>query len=377
LPTVVWLHVSPDIDAMVVEQLCEAILDKAPAVEFVLTRTGDAPVAFKELGSTAVLPDANATMVKAFVDQWKPVVGLWLDSQLNSVVLRGCTANAVPLHLVDTGHAAQAARGGFMRRIVGSVPLRHFLSITVGSLGVQRALLRAGANSATMSALGMLEQVEPCLPVNAGERDHFSQLLSTRPIWLAANANLEELDAIMEAHARILRRAHRLILVLVPANLNDSDEMAVKLRGLDTNFARRSEGEEPTSETHVFLADTADELGLWFRVAPVSFLGQTMAGPQDASPHPFEAAALGSAMVHGPNTGVHALAYERLARVQASRVVADLDGLAFAVETMLAPDVAAQMAHAAWQTSTAAAQVMDHVSDLAVQHLPISGRLAP
>lgn len=376
LPKVVWLHLPDRIDAAVVSQVCDAIFDRAPSVEILLTQTHAAPVALGHLAQTASLPDESAEPIAAFLKKWSPAVCIWLDGALRPLLLRNCATKGVPLHLVDSGSISLALKGGLIQRLVGNPALRNFLSVAVSDPGQAKAALRSGVAKDRLHQVGMLEPARKCLPVNSGERNHFADLLSTRPIWLAAQINLDEMQSVSAAHAQVLRRAHRLILIVVPANLDDSDAMATFLSEQDANFCRRSLGEEPSSETHIYLADTQEELGLWFRISPLTFIGQTLAGPQDNSPHPFDATALGSAVIHGPQISTHALAYARLTASGASRMVSHSGELAYAVETLMAPDAAAEMVHRAWQVSTTAAQAISHISDMVAQHLPITERPA-
>jgi 3-deoxy-D-manno-octulosonic-acid transferase len=114
----------------------------------------------------------------------------------------------------------------------------------------------------------------------------------------------------------------------------------------------RSEGDEPSDDLSVYIADLPGELGLWLRLAPISFMGGTLTGAP-SSRSPMEAAVLGSAILHGPLTGDHAADYRRLDAAGAARVATRPADIAAAVEALSAPDQAAAMAHAAWEISSA------------------------
>jgi 3-deoxy-D-manno-octulosonic-acid transferase len=67
------------------------------------------------------------------------------------------------------------------------------------------------------------------------------------------------------------------------------------------------------------------EMGLWLRLAPVSFVGGSIA-PLGGH-NPFEAAALGSAILHGPATANFGPAYRALDATGGARTVADGAGM--------------------------------------------------
>ena len=66
-------------------------------------------------------------------------------------------------------------------------------------------------------------------------------------------------------------------------------------------------------------------MGLWYRLAPVAYTGQSLPVPGRTlgGKNPFEAVALGCMVVRGPNVGNFADAYARLAEAGGSLQVAD------------------------------------------------------
>ena len=72
------------------------------------------------------------------------------------------------------------------------------------------------------------------------------------------------------------------------------------------------------------------DMGLWYRLAPVSFIGHSLT-PDLEGKNPFEAAALGSAILHGPHMSYFAESYAGLGEEGGTRLVADADDLAEAI----------------------------------------------
>src|SRR5690606_18817778 len=112
------------------------------------------------------------------------------------------------------------------------------------------------------------------------------------------------------------------------------------------------------------------EMGLWYRLAPVCFLGGTLLpGPGLAPRHPFEPAALGSAIIHGPATQVHGAEWGQLDGASAARLVMDAAELSSAVADLSAPDQAAALAGVAWSVSTGGAAVLARIAEIVVAAL--------
>ena len=154
----------------------------------------------------------------------------------------------------------------------------------------------------------------------------------------------------------------RLLLVVVPDQPAEGAEWADRLREGGFNVALRSRDEASGTEVQIYIADTKGEMGLWYRLAPISFLGRSL-GP-GGGVNPYEAAALGSAIVHGPRVENFRQAYARLTAANASRRVRNAEELGDAIEQLLSPDKAATIAHEAWNISSSGAEVTDKVKDL-------------
>ena len=148
-------------------------------------------------------------------------------------------------------------------------------------------------------------------------------------------------------------------MILAPRHPERGDALAHSLRAQGWNVAQRSKGEPCRAETEIYLADTLGEMGLWYRLAPVSFVGGSLV--EIGGHNPFEPAGLGSAILFGPNHQNFAAVYKRLLEANAALCVENAESLAATLEEVLSPDVAARYATAAWDVSSEGAQVTDNV----------------
>src|SRR5205814_2119381 len=98
--------------------------------------------------------------------------------------------------------------------------------------------------------------------------------------------------------------------------------------------ARRATGELITDRTDIYLADTLGELGLFFRLADIAFIGGSLVGK--GGHNPFEAARLDCAILHGPDMTNCAAMADALAAADASKTIRDAESLARAVAELLA-----------------------------------------
>lgn len=103
-------------------------------------------------------------------------------------------------------------------------------------------------------------------------------------------------------------------------------------------------------------------MGLWYRLASVSFVGGSLA--EVGGHNPFEPALLGSAILHGPHVRNFSDGYAWLGTARAAVEVRDAASLAATLTATLAPDRAAAMAAAAWDAMSDGAEVTDRVLEV-------------
>jgi 3-deoxy-D-manno-octulosonic-acid transferase len=340
----IWLH-APKAEAV---QGLVQLANKLAAEDGIATLiTG-----LRETGHIAP-PVDQPTEVKAFLDHWRPDALVLSDGEIRPALLFEAEARNIPVMVVD-GRDPSLARGrdgwfpGLLRGAVQT--LRHVF-----------ALDEAAARAAQVEVAGRMEAVSAALPCHEGERAALAEILKARPVWLAAAVPQAEEAAVIAAHRAALRLSHRLLLILVPETCSRADALAADLEAQEGWIvARRSEEQEPDAETAVYLPDSADEYGLWYRLAPVTFVGGSLAG-DGAARNPLEPAALGSAIIYGPRPGPHGAVFGRLGAARAARAVGSAADLAEALGDLLAPDRAALAAQAAWAVASDGAEVTEKV----------------
>ena len=212
-------------------------------------------------------------------------------------------------------------------------------------------LRRCGAPRGRISIAGAMTQAIPVAPANESDRAALAQVITPRPVWCAIDLPAGELDLLVRAQRLAIQRLHRLLLVVVPQDPSRGPQLRDRLSAEGWTVALRSDGEEPTDDVTIYIADLPDETGLWLRLAPIAFIGGTLT--PGAAGSPMQAAALGSAVLHGPELGGHAAAFAGLAAAGGARQAGNAAEMALAVEILAAPEQAAAMAHAAWEVCTA------------------------
>ncbi len=346
-----WLDAGNPGAAMRLAELARRIRRERPRVAVVLTGDEGASMPTALRAAPAVPDTAEAT--RAALAHWRPAVVAVAGGPLRPALTHAAAVAGVPVLWLEAGPPALPG-GGWWPRLTRAT-LGRLAAIHARDAAAAAALRRAGAPSDRVEVTGLLELPMGPLPANEAERAALSRALGTRPVWLAAGLPLAEADAAAAAQQDAMRAAHRLLLIAVPEPLEDAEAIADRLATVHgLSVGRRSAEAELGNDIQVYLADTEGEYGLWYRLAPVAYLGGTLVGPECLR-HPLEAAALGAAIVHGPCGGAASAVLDELDAAGGARAIASGADLGEAIGDLLAPDRAATLAHAAWAQATAGA----------------------
>ena len=371
----IWVHIGSETEAMGIPELIDRLRDERDDLGVLITaaRHGPDELLVSRLPRDVVLqyaPYGIGPGAAAFLEHWKPDVAVWAYNTLDPGLIEATYRARVPLFLVD---ARVPERPGWrwlpgLRRAL----LQRFSHILAGDERAARGLAALGVPGDRIETTGFLQEGTAPLPCSQAERDSIAEILAARPVWLAAGATRTEVDIIVDVHRQAMRRSHRLLLVIVPEHEADGPAIAEALEAEGWVTGLRSRDDEPEPEVEVFVADLPEELGLWYRLSPLALMGGTLVGDGRVR-NPYEAAALGSAVLFGPYMGLWRESSERLRDAGAARAVSDGPSLRRAVEFLLAPDKAAEMAAAAWEVTTSGAEATDRIVELVVDALDVRG----
>jgi 3-deoxy-D-manno-octulosonic-acid transferase len=353
----VWLHAPSESTAGTMLALAHRLVEE-DGVGVLLTCPGQPT---PRAGVILQPPPADTPPeARAFLDHWRPEVAVFADGELRPAAMHETAERKIPMLMVNGQNPA------FLRERDGWYPglmralLSRFRHIGCVDETAARAFRKAGGALSAVAVVGRMEQENSVPPCLEAERAALARMIASRPVWFAAGVPENEETAVIQAHRIAVQHSHRLLMIMMPLDPTRSAVLAQRLEDEGCIVAQRSLDEEPEPEVEVFIVDNPAEYGLWYRLAPISYLAGSLIG-KGPTRSPAEPAALGSAILHGPRTGGHGPLFGRLGAARATRAVASAVDLGEALGDLLAPDRAARLAHAAWSVISDGAEVTEAV----------------
>ena len=343
----IWIHAASVGETMSVLPVIQALAGKAE----VLLTTGT--VTSANLAAARLPAFARHQFVpldvpgwgKVFLDHWRPDTAVFVESELWPGLLTECDRRNIPRLLINARISATSVRNWRRVPLLARRLLAPFRHVHAQSAGDAENFRRLGLRD--VLEWGNLKFFTPPLPVDEGKLAAFREQISA-PLWLAASTHPGEEQIILQTHRELRADFADLITVIVPRHPERGGEIAA----LAGNAPRRALGEAPRAG-QIYIADTLGELGLFFRAAPFTFIGNSLVGY--GGHNVIEPAQLGRPVLTGPHNENFRQAAALLRAAGALVEVNDAASLTAAVRHWLRrPDeaeAAGQRAEAALRTA--------------------------
>ena len=336
LGTVIWLHAASVGETQSVLTLVRALLADHADIHILITTgtvTSAALVVQQKLPRTIhqYVPVDTYFSVKRFLTHWHPDLALWVESEFWPQLLWQTQAQHIPMLLINA-RISQTTYEGWLKwpRTIRSL-LHSFCSIYAGSADDAHRLAALGGSD--IHDVGNLKYDALPLPVSDTLLTQLSTACAGRPVFLAASTHANEEQIIAEEHATIAREVPKLLTIIVPRHAARGNTIAADLKTRGVNFAQRSKSDPITPDTAIYLADTMGELGTFYKLANIVFMGGSLIA--HGGQNPLEAARFGNALLTGPHTHNFTAIIDRFIAADAIHIVADRTKLAAEVSQLL------------------------------------------
>ncbi len=365
-----WMHAASVGEAVSLLSLIDRLSRERPTLNLLVTTGTVTSARLLESRLPAdqarhqFVPVDRPLYVRRFLDHWRPDLAIWVESELWPNLVAATQARGIPTVLLN-GRMSQRSYERWRRWPGLITPLLGRFALCLAQDSAQAARLNElGARGA--GTVGNLKSAAAPLPADAHELARLGGEIDARPRWLAANTHPGEEEAAAAAHRKLQPRHPDLLTIIAPRHPGRAGDIAAALRSQGLTVARRSQGETITPDVAVYLADTLGEMGVFYRLADIAFIGGSLT-PMGGH-NPLEAALLGCAILHGRDMSNCIATVEELAAAGGATAVGGVDELAGALDRLLAdPIERRRRGRAAGAVATRDNGVLDNVL----------GRLAP
>lgn len=349
----IWLHAVGLGEVLSVRGLIDRLAKLNPDLSFLVTSTTatSAEVFAKHLPPRTLhqfLPLDAPSYRKRFLDHFAPDLCVWVEQDLWPGMVSDLAARGIPQAMVAARMNTRSYRSHqrvawLYRDLYGAMAMLTAQDATTAS--------HLAALGAKPQVTGSLKPAAPHLSCDEAELNQLRAALANRRIWAVAPAHPEDIALARVAHEKLCEADPLALLIVVPRYPE-----AV----MPFDAPHRSRRDVPGLEDAIWICDTFGDMGLIYRLAKVALIGGTFT---DIEGHnPWEAAALGCAILHGPRTAHFAADYAGLDAANGAvkvKTAADIvQALTSAELPQMAANAAKAIAAASQQTDVLASDLL-------------------
>jgi 3-deoxy-D-manno-octulosonic-acid transferase len=261
------------------------------------------------------VPYDSPCYVARFLDHWRPSLALFIESDLWPNLILSSAARRLPMVLINGRMSPRSfPRWRRVSSTISALLSRFDVCLAQSRADAERFTVLGSRNVVVTGNL-KLDVLAP--PADFSRLERLMSVTRGRPVVVAASTHPGEEDILIEVHRRLAKFFPTLLTVIVPRHPARGEAVARMITDSGLHVALRSREELPTATTAIYVADTLGELGLFYRLAPVVFMGGSLVA--HGGQNPIEAIKLGASIVHGPHVFNFADVYEALDGVGGAR----------------------------------------------------------
>ena len=315
----VWIHAASVGETISVLPVIDALRAARPSLSVVLT-TGtvtSAHVAAQRLPAGCVhqfVPLDVPDFVGRFLDHWQPDLGVFVESEIWPNLILQASLRGIPLALVNGRMSKTSFRRWRGQTSVARPLFSRFAGVFAQSREFAERFTALGAPGVIDT--GNLKFDAPPPLANADVLEAYRKALGTRPVFLAASTHPDEETIIADAHALLHATVPDLVTIIVPRHPDRGPDIAARLRAKSFEPLLRSASAATDipiagAKSGLLIADTLGELGTWFALARVAFIGKSLSR-EGGGHNPIEAVRHGAVVLTGPAWSNFEVAYKAL-----------------------------------------------------------------
>ena len=332
----VWVHLSSVGEANAARPIISHLAKSQKVIVTTGTSTGRDTVLSWTLGNvrSGLAPLDAVWLTKRFLRKNKITTLLIVENELWPNRLLTAMKVGVPIILINARMSESTFKtwsrfSGTARRIMSGVK-----AVFPQDLSSSRRLETLGASSSAIREPFNLKSLYQ--PVSTPLVDVASSFERPKTILAAATHEGED-EVVLESFAALHQKRPDLRLIIAPRHPDRAETIEQMSQGMGFKTTLRTEN--PQHVGTVFIANTLGEMDQWYRAAAVAFVGGSLVPKGGHTP--YEPAAYGCQIIHGPYIDNFLDAYEDLGENQVLWTASNAHELVEALEVALEAPAAA------------------------------------
>lgn len=294
----IWLHAASVGETFVALRLIDELPKNGRFFLLTTCTTTSAEIAAKQNLPNLIhqyAPCDFTFCINKFLGHWEPSIGIFIESEIwpNRINL---ASKKFKISLLNARMSDRSfARWHYFKGLV-SFCLSKFSLILAQSKEDHLRFEQLGAKNAIYAGNIKYSITPP--KVNSKDLASLKKQIGNRQVLLAASTHEGDEEFILNCYGKLKKDYQDLLLIIAPRHPIRADRISDLLINKGCICSRRTQKEVITPKTDVYLADTIGELGLFYSLANISFIGGSL---KNGGHNILEASFFDTFIIFGPD----------------------------------------------------------------------------
>lgn len=296
----VWIHAASVGETNAILLLAKHLIDDG-AIVLLTTGTVTSAQVVRERSMPGLIHRYFAHDVplyrNRFLNGWQPKIALFTESEIWPGYIRELGKRNIPTFVVNARMSEKSFKTWKRTGPIGTSIFGQIDNILARSETDAERYSQLGAKN--VAGVGDLKFGSEPLDVDQAQLLIMRGSVHKRPVFVAASLHPGEDELVLSAFEKARGTIKDLLLIMIPRHPERGSDMAQLAKSNGNGVGLRSAKDRITDEIQVFIADTLGELGLFYRLAPMAFIGGSLVAK--GGQNPLEPIKLGVLPITGPH----------------------------------------------------------------------------
>lgn len=328
---IIWIHAASVGETLSTLPLIKKLKELSPKINIIITtstKTSKEIIIKKNMDRVfhQYVPWDNKNFCINFLNQWKPDIAVFLESEIWPNLLYETKRKKIPISLIN----ARITNKTYSRWLKFPKTISYllsFFSLIVAQDNLSKNKLHSlGAKN--IFVYGNLKNDSEKLSYNAESFKKYNNYFEQKDIIVAASTHRGEEKNIVNVFKSLIKELPDLFLVMAPRHPERRNEIVslLKKQGFsEKEYLLRSGDNSLNENTKIFILDTIGELGYFYEKSEVVVLGGAFG--EFGGHNPLEPARFNNAIFSGPNYFNFKDEYDQLLNIGGVKIISDTNDL--------------------------------------------------
>ena len=239
---------------------------------------------------------------KIFLNHWNPCCLILIESEIWPNLINISYKKRIPLILLQGRITEKSYKRWLYVKFLSVLIFNKFCLIIAQDIINGQRFEKLGATN-VKKGINLKNAVPAPFMDKIKEKSLISNINNRKVLLFASIHNNIENEAAITSHIKVKKYTKNLLTIIVPRHPEMADQILSLSKKYDLDTKIRSYDQHINNSTDIYIADTIGELGSFFKIADICFMGGTLSNK--GGHNLIEPAIEKCAIIYGPDVSNH------------------------------------------------------------------------